>query len=63
MDEEMLRRRDPMRRSRKERALVEQTARHLSVDPADKSGREDAEIADEVGEPLPSSRLRGRRIR
>ncbi|MEW9032393.1 MAG: hypothetical protein LOD87_10595 [Planifilum fulgidum] len=52
-----------MRRSRKERALVEQTARHLSVDPADKSGREDAEIADEVGEPLPSSRLRGRRIR
>ena len=28
-----------MRRSRKERALVEQAARQLTVDPADKSGQ------------------------
>lgn len=52
-----------MRRSRKERALVEQTARQLSADPADKSGREDAEMAEEPGEPLPFPRFRGRRIR
>jgi hypothetical protein len=52
-----------MRRSRKERAIVEQANRYLSVDPADKSGREDAEIADEVGEPLLPTVLRERRIR
>ncbi len=52
-----------MRRSRKERALVEQAARQLTVDPADQSGQGDAEIAEEVGEPFPSFRLRRKRIR
>ena len=37
-----------MRRSRKERALVEQAARQLTVDPADQSGR-GMEIAEESG--------------
>lgn len=55
--------RDEMRRSRKERAIVEQANRYLSVDPADKIGREEAEIADEVGESLLPSVLRKRRIR
>ncbi|MGI6125480.1 MAG: hypothetical protein ACOYEF_00790 [Planifilum sp.] len=52
-----------MRRSTKERALVEQSVRHLSADPADKSGQGEVEIADEIGEPWPVPRLRKGRIR